>query len=63
MPIYRYKCKYCKYCFEEFTSFEIVVKEFIPCPMCRGYAKKLFESVPIIFKGDGFTKSTKKENE
>ena len=52
MPIYEYECCDCAHSFEIKQGFhEEPVSE---CPRCRGEARRVIRSVPIIFKGSGF---------
>jgi len=52
MPIYEYECCDCANSFEIKQGFhEEPVSE---CPKCRGKARRVIRSVPIIFKGSGF---------
>lgn len=62
MPIYEYKCDDCSTQFELRCGFG---EEPEPCPKCEGRVRRVFSSVPIIFKGSGFyiTDSRKKELE
>jgi putative FmdB family regulatory protein len=52
MPVYEYQCKKCRYQFELKQSFNDDPK--VICPQCGSKAKRVFSSVPIIFKGSGF---------
>jgi putative FmdB family regulatory protein len=60
MPIYDYECEQC------FLRFELK-KLFgedgeASCPQCGSNSKRLFSSVPIIFKGPGFYVNDSKQN-
>ena len=52
MPIYDYECEVCSFSFERKQRFkdEPVAK----CPKCQGQARRVINSVPVIFKGSGF---------
>lgn len=52
MPTYLYQCHQCKNKFELRQSFSD--KSVAICPECQGSADRLFQPVPIIFKGAGF---------
>ena len=52
MPIYQYRCLNCNLHFELKQSFHD--KPVADCPSCHGVARRLFSSVPILFKGPGF---------
>lgn len=52
MPTYQYRCLNCNLLFELKQSFND--KPIADCPSCHGIARRLFSSVPILFKGPGF---------
>ncbi|MCJ7670405.1 MAG: zinc ribbon domain-containing protein [Dehalococcoidia bacterium] len=52
MPIYQYRCLNCNLQFELKQSFND--KPIADCPSCHGIARRIFSSVPILFKGPGF---------
>lgn len=52
MPIYEYECSLCHFQFEHKQSFDDDPMSL--CPLCRGKARRVLRSVPVIFKGDGF---------
>ena len=52
MPIYQYLCPKCNLKFELKQSFSD--KSIVVCPKCQNGARRLFSTVPIIFKGQGF---------
>jgi len=52
MPIYEYKCNSCHFRFERRQQFHD--KPVARCPKCRGEARRVIHSAPIIFKGKGF---------
>ncbi len=52
MPVYQYLCPKCKLKFELRQSFSDDSK--VACPKCQNGARRIFSSVPIIFKGSGF---------
>ncbi len=65
MPIYQYLCPKCNLKFELKQSFSD--ESIVVCPKCQNGARRLFSSVPIIFKGQGFyvtdNKKSAPENE
>ena len=52
MPIYQYLCPKCNLKFELKQSFSD--ESIVVCPKCQNGARRLFSTVPIIFKGQGF---------
>jgi len=52
MPIYRYLCPSCHLGFELKQSFRD--DSIVVCPKCQNGARRLFQPVPIIFRGSGF---------
>jgi putative FmdB family regulatory protein len=52
MPIYQYQCPKCNLKFELKQSFSD--DPVVTCPKCQNGARRLFSTVPIIFKGQGF---------
>ncbi len=52
MPIYEYECDSCGHCFEKKQGFH--EKPVAVCPECKGKARRVIHSVPVIFKGSGF---------
>ena len=52
MPTYEYECGSCHFRFERKQRFD--AKPVAVCPKCRGKAKRVFHSNPVIFKGSGF---------
>lgn len=62
MPVYEYECGDCQVHFERNQSFD--AEPLAMCPECRGKARRIIHSIPIIFKGSGFytTDSRKKED-
>jgi len=60
VPIYEYECGDCHCIFERKQSFnEEPVAE---CPKCRGKARRVIHSNPIIFKGSGFYVTDHRKN-
>ena len=49
MPIYEYECDKCRFKFELFKKVGEDVEVW--CPRCHGQGRRIFSSVPIIFKG------------
>jgi putative FmdB family regulatory protein len=52
MPVYQYICPKCNLKFELKQSFSD--ESIVVCPKCQNGARRLFSTVPIIFKGQGF---------
>jgi putative FmdB family regulatory protein len=52
MPVYQYLCPKCNLKFELKQSFSD--DSIVTCPKCQNGARRLFSTVPIIFKGQGF---------
>ena len=52
MPIYVYECSKCHFNFERKQRFD--EEPVAVCPECQGKARRVINSVPIIFKGSGF---------
>ena len=52
MPIYEYECGLCCYRFEMKQKFD--EEPVAMCPECRGKARRIIHSIPVIFKGSGF---------
>ena len=52
MPIYEYECSLCHCRFERKQRFD--EEPVAMCPKCKGKARRVIHSVPIIFKGSGF---------
>jgi putative FmdB family regulatory protein len=52
MPTYEYECGSCHFRFERKQRFD--EEPVAMCPKCRGKARRVIHSVPVIFKGGGF---------
>jgi len=52
MPIYEYECSSCHFHFDRKQRFD--EEPVAMCPKCQGKARRVFHSIPIIFKGSGF---------
>jgi len=52
VPIYEYECDICRCRFERRQKFDD--DPVSKCPECKGEARRIIHSVPIIFKGSGF---------
>jgi len=52
VPIYEYECDICRCRFERRQKFD--EEPVSMCPECKGEARRVIHSVPIIFKGSGF---------
>ena len=52
MPRYDYECGACHNVFEVKQSFDS--EPVATCPECQNGARRVFHSVPIVFKGSGF---------
>ncbi len=62
MPVYEYECCDCCYHFERKQGFD--EEPVAMCPKCQAKARRVINSVPVIFKGSGFyiTDSRKAED-
>jgi putative FmdB family regulatory protein len=61
MPTYEYRCKNCKFEFEEFQS--IASEPLHVCPKCNGNVeRKISGGSGLIFKGSGFYITDYKNN-
>ena len=56
MPTYQYRCQSCREEFEARQSFTDDALTSCPDSDCGGVVNKVFSSVGISFKGDGFYK-------
>jgi len=52
VPIYEYECGVCHCRFERKQRFD--EEPVAMCPECQGKARRVINSVPVIFKGSGF---------
>jgi len=52
MPTYEYECGECRNHFERRQKFD--EEPVAICPKCQGKARRIINSVPVIFKGSGF---------
>jgi putative FmdB family regulatory protein len=52
MPNYEYECGECRNHFERRQKFD--EEPVAICPKCQGKARRIINSVPVIFKGSGF---------
>ncbi|MBI4302576.1 MAG: hypothetical protein HY664_08215 [Chloroflexi bacterium] len=52
MPIYEYECSRCHLKFERRQRFDEEPIDI--CPECQGKARRIINSVPVLFKGNGF---------
>ena len=52
MPIYEYECDSCHFHFERKQRFD--EEPVTMCPKCKGKARRVIHSTPVIFKGSGF---------
>ena len=60
MPIYEYECGVCLFHFERKQRFD--EEPVAMCPKCQGKARRVINSVPIIFKGSGFYTTDNRPN-
>jgi putative FmdB family regulatory protein len=60
VPIYQYQCPKCNFKFELKQSFSD--DSIVACPKCQNGARRLFSTVPIIFKGQGFYVTDNRKN-
>ena len=54
MPTYEYRCQSCQHRFDLRQSFDS--EPVATCPECQSQAARQFVPVPIMFKGDGWTR-------
>ena len=52
MPVYEYECSHCNHVFERKQGFDD--EPIAECPVCAARARRVFRSVPVIYKGNGF---------
>jgi len=52
MPTYEYQCPACECTFERRQRFDD--EPVASCPRCSAKSRRVFHSVPILFKGSGF---------
>ena len=52
MPIYEYECEGCAHRFELRQHFN--EEPISQCPVCQGKARRVFHSVPVMFRGSGW---------
>jgi len=52
VPTYEYQCPACDCTFERRQRFDDEPVAF--CPQCAARSRRVFHSVPILFKGSGF---------
>jgi putative FmdB family regulatory protein len=63
MPVYTMKCDDCGKDFEKYLTFKDAEnrnkKGYMPCPSCgsKNTRRTIRRSIPVIYKGEGFTKS------
>jgi putative FmdB family regulatory protein len=60
MPTYEYRCKGCGANLEVVQSFD--EPSLTVCPQCSGPLRKVFGSIGITFKGEGFYKNDHGKN-
>ena len=61
MPVYQYLCPKCNLKFELKQSFSD--EPIVTCPKCQNGARRLFSTVPVIFKGSGFYSTDHRKSE
>jgi putative FmdB family regulatory protein len=52
LPTYEYECSECQLHFDKKQSFD--EEPVASCPQCKGRARRVIHSIPVIFKGSGF---------
>jgi len=52
VPIYEYECNLCHHHFDRRQRFD--AEPVAKCPECKGKARRVLHSIPVIFKGSGF---------
>ena len=60
MPIYEYECQDCRCHFDRRQRFDD--EPVAICPECQGKARRVINSVPVIFKGSGFYITDNRKN-
>ncbi|MFC2034356.1 FmdB family zinc ribbon protein [Chloroflexota bacterium] len=60
MPIYEYICEECSVQLELKHGFED--KPETNCPSCKGKMRRIYSSIPVIFKGTGFYITESRQN-
>lgn len=60
MPIYEYKCEECSCKFDLKQNFD--AEPVAACSKCGGKSKRIFQCVPVIFKGSGFYITDNRKN-
>ncbi len=61
MPIYEYECGSCHALFELRQGFD--EEPVCHCPTCKGKARRVIHSVPVVFKGSGFYVTDNRKSE
>ena len=61
MPLYDYECLTCGYGFEVRQNVSEVGNA--ECPKCSADSRRVFHSVPILFKGSGFYSTDHRKGE
>jgi len=61
VPIYEYQCSECGHRFDLRQGFDAATS--CPCPKCNSIARRLFNSVAVIYKGSGFYTTDYKRKE
>ena len=61
MPLYDYECLTCRYGFEIRQNVSEVGNA--ECPKCSADSRRVFHSVPILFKGSGFYSTDHRKGE
>jgi len=52
VPVYEYECDICQSRFERKQGFD--AEPVAMCPECQGKARRVINSIPVIYKGSGF---------
>lgn len=60
MPTYEYKCSHCLFVFDLRRS--ISDDSPVVCPKCGSPAQQVFSPVTVIFKGEGFYSTDRKQS-
>ena len=61
MPTYEYECGLCHFHFERKQRFD--EEPVAICPQCQGKARRVINSVPVIFRGSGFYTTDNRKGE
>ena len=61
MPIYEYECETCGFKFDLLRKVGEATE--VTCPKCHGQSRRIYSSVPMIFKGDRWVGEKKQQQD